>query len=390
VKKQLLLILPAAAIAGLVIAQGPLAPPGAPAPVMKTLDQIEPRTPVSSLPFTISQSGSYYFTGNLQFTAASGHAITITASDVTLDLMGFTLTSSAEVTGDAVRIAVGMHNIVVRNGTITGNSTVTVTGNAPNQTWVVTPAGFTNGIYNVPQPVAAGCHFSQLRVSRCRTYGLAGGEQALVDQVVATQNGADGISLNGQSSVTHCTSILNGATGIYNQNGSIANCVVNNNKGTGIIGQSVANTNVHGNGNNGISADCVTNCACDYNGTDGVFASQATVSNTRAISNGRHGIYAYGSGSITNCTASSNGGRGINGNYSSVSGCLASGNTGDGIFTTSGSVTNCTAISNGDNGISAANSVLAYCKASSNNTNNSGSTNIDATGAIRTGNSPAP
>ena len=40
-------------------AQGPLAPPGPPGPTMKTLDQIEPRTPISSLPFTISASGSY-------------------------------------------------------------------------------------------------------------------------------------------------------------------------------------------------------------------------------------------------------------------------------------------------------------------------------------------
>jgi hypothetical protein len=35
-------------------AQGSLTPPGAPAPTMKTLTQIEPRTPISSLPFTIS------------------------------------------------------------------------------------------------------------------------------------------------------------------------------------------------------------------------------------------------------------------------------------------------------------------------------------------------
>ena len=51
-------------------------PPGAPAPTIKTLDQMEPRTPlvvgadgVSVLPatggITISQSGSYYVKGNL-------------------------------------------------------------------------------------------------------------------------------------------------------------------------------------------------------------------------------------------------------------------------------------------------------------------------------------
>ena len=102
-KRKHLLLLPAAAIAGAVLAQGPITPPGAPAPAMKTLDQIEPRTPISSLPFTISQSGSYYLTRNLQFTAATGPAILINANYVTLDLMGFTLSSTALVSDAAIR-----------------------------------------------------------------------------------------------------------------------------------------------------------------------------------------------------------------------------------------------------------------------------------------------
>src|ERR1700722_17008335 len=40
--------------------QGSLTPPGAPAPTMLTLSQIEPRTPISSLPFNITRPGSYY------------------------------------------------------------------------------------------------------------------------------------------------------------------------------------------------------------------------------------------------------------------------------------------------------------------------------------------
>ena len=66
-----------------ILAQGLLTPPGAPAPTMKTLDQVEARTPISSAPFTISTSGSYYLTGNL--TVTSGTAITIAADQVTLD-----------------------------------------------------------------------------------------------------------------------------------------------------------------------------------------------------------------------------------------------------------------------------------------------------------------
>ena len=44
----------------------PTAPPG---PTMKTLDEVEPRIPISQgdLPLTITQPGSYYLTGNLDY-----------------------------------------------------------------------------------------------------------------------------------------------------------------------------------------------------------------------------------------------------------------------------------------------------------------------------------
>ena len=77
----------------------PSGPPSDPATAMKSLNQVEPRTPIGSLPFTISQPGSYYFTKNLEFTAATGHAVTVTSDNVSIDMMGFTLSSTAPVTG---------------------------------------------------------------------------------------------------------------------------------------------------------------------------------------------------------------------------------------------------------------------------------------------------
>ena len=53
-------------------------PPGAIMPTMKTLTEIEPRTPVQALPgsetalHVISQSGSYYLTGNITAIRVSG------------------------------------------------------------------------------------------------------------------------------------------------------------------------------------------------------------------------------------------------------------------------------------------------------------------------------
>src|SRR5678815_2306816 len=101
------------------LAQGPLTPPGAPAPTMKTLEQIEPRTPISALPFTITASGSYYVTGNLTG-VANQHGITINADNVTLDLGGFELVGPGIGLTSGIRTINAHNNTTIRNGTVRG------------------------------------------------------------------------------------------------------------------------------------------------------------------------------------------------------------------------------------------------------------------------------
>ncbi|MBU4233609.1 MAG: hypothetical protein KKF43_13920 [Proteobacteria bacterium] len=89
-------------------------------------------TKITSVPYTISTPGFYYLSGNLTF-SAGGQAISINADDVTLDLMGFSLTYSG--TSDAIGIYVqGRKNVEIRNGTVRGFSSgvVEASNNAIN------------------------------------------------------------------------------------------------------------------------------------------------------------------------------------------------------------------------------------------------------------------
>ena len=100
-------------------AQGSLTPPGNPAPTMKTLDQVEARTPISALPFTINDPGSYYLTADLTGSNAE-HGISIDSDDVTLDLNGFTLRGVAGSLDGiyVVNSTPDYGNIIIRNGNV--------------------------------------------------------------------------------------------------------------------------------------------------------------------------------------------------------------------------------------------------------------------------------
>ena len=193
-------------------AQGPLSPPGAPGQTMKSLAQIEPRTPIESLPYTISTPGSYYLAGNL--TGVSGNdGIVIQADNVSVDLMGFTLsgTSGAQ---SGIRVWGAYAGIAIRNGFIRGWPYSGVDGATANR-----------GVYE------------KLDVSENGANGLSAGTLAVVRDCNASANVMRGINAGQGSRVESCQALTN-AWGIYAADDvEIKGCQAENNTSVGILAQ---------------------------------------------------------------------------------------------------------------------------------------------------------
>lgn len=235
-------------------AQGPLSPPGAPAPTMKTLDQVEPRIPISSLPTNLTASGSYYLTGNLVGVAGT-NGITIQANGVTLDLSGYSLIG---VPGSLDGIqGVSRLMLVVRNGIVRnwGGDGVDLSGNS---------------------------------------------QHVQVTDVVSATNGVDGIRVSSGGAVLRCNASQNGGSGIV---------------GTGVGCQFLACV-VNVNSNDGISAptsSTILDCAARDNYRDGIAVQGGcVVRGCSSVANDRNGIRITGPGTVVEgCSATASGFEGI-------------------------------------------------------------------------------
>ncbi len=236
----------------LAFGQGSLTPPpGAPGPTMKTLDQVEARTPLAqpiapaTLPITINSAGSYYLTGNV--TAPSGYtqsgiSVSSSVSNVTIDLNGFTVTGVSG-SNSGIILGGGVSNVTIRNGTIRNWSS--------------------DGINGV------------------------GNRNVRVENIRAISNGGGGIRVDVNGVVSHCVADGNALTGIA----GTTSCLITHCQSSGTSGSPGNGIQV---GTGSVIADSIS--TGDVIGMQ--MATDAQLSNCRVMNPSGASGFAFGNGCI--------------------------------------------------------------------------------------------
>ena len=228
------------ATAGLLTA-GPLTPPaGSVASSYKTLSEVEPRTAVSAANtpgdadsvYRITQSGSYYLTGDVLVAASGKSGIKITAPRVTLDPSGYQIyTTSAAFTTLHGIYGAGASTVTIRNGVIRamGGAGVYIVGADCRVEGLAVLSCASGGIYLGDHARAADCSVTggngtslhvgnHSAVTGClltSAYtGLDTGEASTVSGCTMASNSLDGGYIGCGSTMTACTIASNGRDGL--------------------------------------------------------------------------------------------------------------------------------------------------------------------------------
>jgi carbonic anhydrase/acetyltransferase-like protein (isoleucine patch superfamily) len=336
---------------------------------MKTLDQIEPSMPIGPLTTPgdatataiISQPGAYHLTG--EFQGEDGKiGILILASDVTLDLRGFTmrgldagaLASGRAISSDLDAIDL-QRRIAVRNGIIVG--------------W---PGG------GVILDVASESRAEDLEIADVGDRGIVLGFPGADGDGMALRCGVRGVEgvgirIDGAGLVRDCQ-VSNAAFGNgidVGDGGRVINSSVRNAGFTGIdVGDDavVFGCTVEDSGFVGISARSgaiIEQCSVTDSTDRGISGVSRTVIRDTTVTNtGQAGIFVFNEAILDGCVVSNAGAIGIDGfEHVRVAGCVVSGAGQDGInLGDNAQIVNTIVNDAGSDGIEVgANAVIAGC-----------------------------
>lgn len=243
----------------------------------------DPRTPISTVPYTITMQGSYYLTANL---IANGNTqgITISADNVTIDLNGFAIVGGGSGQVAGINVPAARKNIYIRNGTVRG--------------WTAGGVNASNATNSVIQALRISNNSSVGTFYNIAALSIGSGS-TVKDCFVAQNTNCHGISAGNACLVSGCVVRLN-----YARAGIRAGdlCYILNNvsdsNGTGIT---------MGSGNRIESNNCTSNTGAGVMVPSG--ATNNVIFRNSARSNNPNYDIASGNhhGTIANLTSSSTG-----------------------------------------------------------------------------------
>ncbi|MBX3323191.1 MAG: right-handed parallel beta-helix repeat-containing protein [Phycisphaeraceae bacterium] len=240
-----LILTTAVALFALPALAGPLDPPEGPvASSMKTLVEVEPRTPLKyeTTPgngehfFVIVQPGSYYLASSLIVTGDTG-AILISAPDVTIDMNGFFIARAGGGTSTRPLISVDANafsNTTIRNGALreSGNHGIVLGRNARIENVTVRNAKG-DGINVGQRSIISNC-FIEAPLGN----GIVVSTHSIVENSTVYSAGQNGIVTSTQGRVIGSFANQCSQSGISVAYGShVEGCTVNANTAFGITGQ---------------------------------------------------------------------------------------------------------------------------------------------------------
>jgi hypothetical protein len=227
-------------------------------------------TDTPGFPVTLDSPGHYVLTSNLELPDANTHGVLLTASNITLDLNGFSIACSACAgaggSGHGITSDPGVTDATVRNGTVRdlGGSGVSLSG---QRTRVEGVRAFGN-----------------------RGQGIRGGQNARVERSIVFLNFAGGISVSAHSVVKECLAASNAGEGIETTMG-------------GVVERNVSSDNA-GDGFQTDLGSVLTANVSSFNGGFGINAYNSSVTHNATVQNVNAGIFAEDSSVMANVSTS--------------------------------------------------------------------------------------